>query len=75
MHVDFHRQTRIENHFDGGIEIAEIFVAAAVAACSVHHRLRIHAEPHVVEPGRLDQRDVGGRGPVLKCSFVYPLGS
>ena len=49
MHVDFDRQTCIENHFDRSVEIAEIFRGAVVAPCRVHHGLWIHAEPHVIE--------------------------
>ena len=59
MHVDLDRETRIQNHFDRGVEIAEIFRAAIVAPRGVHHGLRIHAEPHMIEAGGLDQRDVG----------------
>ena len=74
MHVDLDGETRIQNHFDRSVEIAEIFRAAAVATCGVHHRLRIHAEPHVIEAGRLDQRDIGRGGPALKVLFRVSLG-
>ena len=49
MHVELNRQTRIQNHFDGSVEIAEIFRGAVVAPGGIHHRLRVHAEPHVIE--------------------------
>ena len=37
MHVDLDGQARIQNHLDRRIEISEIFRAAVVAACGVHH--------------------------------------
>ena len=58
MHVDLDRETRVQNHFDRGVEIAEIFRAAVVATGGIHHRLRVHAKPHVIEAGRLDQSNV-----------------
>ena len=58
MHVDLDRQTRIQNHFDRSVEIAEIFRAAIAATGSIHDRLWIHAKAHVIKAGRLDQGDV-----------------
>ena len=66
MHVDFDRQARVKNHLHRGVKIAKIFIAAACPPRGIHHRLRIHAEPHMVEAGGFDQCDVGRRAPGLK---------
>ena len=73
MHVDLDRQPRVQNHFDGGVEISQIFLAAVVMPGCIHHRLRVHAEPHMIEARRLDQRNVGRRGPGLRVFFRVSL--
>ena len=74
MHVELDGQARVENHLHRRVEIAEIFRAAVAATRGVHHRLRIHAEPHMIEPGGLDQRNVRRGGPGFEMFLGVSLG-
>ena len=74
MHVEFDSQACVENHLHRRIEIAEIFRAAVPMPHGVHHRLRIDAEPHMIKPGGLDQRDVTGSSPGFKVFLRVSLG-
>jgi len=72
MYVEFDRESSVQDHLHRGIEIAEVVSGFAVLR-RVHHRLRIDAETHVIEPRRLDERDVGSRRPVLEMFFRVSL--
>jgi hypothetical protein len=69
MHIQLDRQAGIKNRLDRCIEISKILSRPAATSSSVHHRLRIHAQPHMVESSRLDQRNIGSCGPTLKVFF------
>ena len=74
VHIELDRQAGIENHLHRRVEIPEIFRRAALPLRRVHQGLRVHAQPHMVESQRLDERDVGRGIPALKVFFRISLG-
>ena len=63
MHINLHGEAGIHNHLHGIVEIAEVFRRAVRVADCIHHRLRIYAQPDVIEPHGLDQGNVGSSVP------------
>ena len=64
----------IQNHLQRVIQIAEIVGRQVVGHVVPHHRLGIHAEPHVIESHRLNQRYIIGSHPAYEMFFRVSLG-
>jgi hypothetical protein len=58
VHVENYGETLIENHFDGCVEISQVISGNSIRLVASKHRLRINAQPHVIETYGFDQRDV-----------------
>src|SRR5437660_5940084 len=56
MNVNNHSQALIENHLHRNVEISEVIRWYTIGLSAPKHRLRIHAQPHVVESHSLYQR-------------------
>src|SRR5260370_41925153 len=57
MNVNDDGQATVEDHLHCAVEITQIIRRNPVGLPAPEHRLRIHAQPHVVESYRLDERD------------------
>ena len=73
MNVNDNGQALIENHLYGGVEISQVIHGDSVGLPVPEHRLRIHAQPHMVESHRLDQRAILSGGPRFKMFFGVAL--
>ena len=56
--VDVHRQTLIEKHFHGGVELCQVIACNLIRLLFVKHRARIDAQADVIEFDRADLRDI-----------------
>jgi hypothetical protein len=74
MKIDGHRQTLVQDHLHGSVQITEIVGGKLICMAVPEHGLRIHAEPDVIESHGLDQRDVLRRHPGFKMLFGISLG-
>jgi len=72
MQIDRYGHPLIQNHLHRSIEISKILCGNFAGPVVRHHGLRIHAEPHVIEPHRFDQRNIFRRGPCLKMVLRIP---
>ncbi len=73
VQINDHRQAVIQNHLYRVVEIRHVFLWNPVRLPSLEHRLRIHAQPHVVKSHRFDQRDILRRSPSLKMFLCIAL--
>ena len=73
MDIDNHRQTLVQNHLYGGIQISQVIFRNAVCLLPAEHRLGVYAQPHVIKLHRVNQRDVLRRGPRFEVLFRVAL--
>ena len=58
VNVHLHRQPMRQNHFHRRIEVAEVIGGNLIRLPAPKHRRRIDAQPHMIEPHRLNQPQV-----------------
>ena len=58
MNVNNDGQSTVEDHLQRTVEIPQIIRRNSVGLSAPEHRLGIHAQPHVIESHRFNERDI-----------------